>query len=108
MSHPRYLPIMPKLITCILPLYSALELAEKLKAQFSIDAITIHHCRGSGTAAPQGIRGLGRQLEKDVLLIKTTDDQADSVFEWIYWEAKIHEPHHGFIYQSPIEERNRS
>ncbi len=95
---------MPKLITCILPLHSALDLAEKIKSQFSIQEIATHHCRGSGTAAPQGLKGIGRQLEKDVLLLAVQDEQADEVFEWIYWEAKIFEPHHGFIYQSPLQE----
>ncbi len=92
-----------KLITCILPKGNAVEIAHALKEKKNVNDFNIHHSRGSGTSMPVGKKGVGQQMEKDVLLVNVPDKIADEIFEFLYEEAKIGRPHGGFMYMSKLQ-----
>ncbi len=91
-----------KLITCILPGGKAMPVLKRLKQEFGIVAANINHARGSGRLTPLAYRGVGEQTEKEILSVVVDAARADSVFEFIFFEAEVNRPHGGLMYQSAL------
>ncbi len=87
-----------KLITCILPKGNARNMMATLKEQFGINTVNTHKARGVGKSAPLSQRGFGEQTEKEILSVVVTEEQAEEVFEYLYFESGISEPHGGLMY----------
>lgn len=92
-----------KLITCLLPKGNALALLKQLKEEKGITRANVNSARGSGMATPVGgKKGLGKEVEKDVLTVVVDSQEADDVFEFIYHSAGISRPHGGFMYMTAL------
>jgi nitrogen regulatory protein PII len=91
-----------KLITCFLPLGVAPPLAKALKSEKGIATAHISNARGIGKLTSSAHRQLGDQTEKQILTVVVGEDDADDVFAFIYFEAKIDRPHGGLIYMSSV------
>jgi hypothetical protein len=91
-----------KLITCVLPPQVALPLKKALKAKKNIITADAHNARGVGKLTHAAHRRLGDQTEKQVLNVVVEAGRADEIFEFIYFEAAINEPHGGLMYQTSL------
>lgn len=92
-----------KMITCLLPKDEATPLLERLYHEKGITTASLNHARGTGMVSPQGKKGFGQQIEKDVLNVVVSEREAEEIFEFIYHEGRINRPHGGFMYMGPLE-----
>lgn len=91
-----------KLITSIMPKGIGRKILLGLRRDFGINTGNIKMARGAGMYNPLDKRGVGEQTEKEMLTVIVTPEQADEIFEYIYVEAEIGQPHHGIIFQSDV------
>lgn len=91
-----------KLITCVLPKGEALGVLRSLHDQFELPASNINSARGVGKITPLKYRGLGDQAEKEILTVMVEGARADTVFEFIYFDADINRPHGGLMYMQAL------
>ena len=95
-----------KLITCVLPKGKALHLQAGLIDEKNIHTAIIHHGRGVGRFAPLAERGIGEQREKEIVDIVVTPDEADDIFEYVFYRAGLNEPHGGIVYMTQLMNRS--
>jgi len=93
-----------KLISCILPRGTALDVLQKLKDEKNIIEASVHNARGMGKLTPQAHRGIGEQTEKELLNVAVPGDRAEELFEYIYDIANINRPHGGIIYMCKLQQ----
>ena len=93
-----------KLITCVFPIGVALPLAHTLKHEKGIVTSNVSNARGVGKLTAAAHRRLGDQTEKQILTVTVDQSVADDIFEFIYFEAKINEPHGGLMYMSSLDD----
>ncbi len=91
-----------KLITCILPKGRAMPILKQLKQELGIITANLNHARGSGRLTPLAYRGAGEQTEKEILTVIVSQQQAEEVFSFIFFNADINRPHGGMIFQSAL------
>ncbi len=91
-----------KLITCILPKGIAPGVLKILREKHEIISANINSARGMGKITPLKYRGVGGQSEKEILTVVVGAEQADDIFELIYFEANVNSPHGGLIYVHPL------
>ena len=91
-----------KLITCILPDGAAHGLMERLREERGIESSMSHHARGMGFSGSRRRRGIAEQIEKDILLVAVSSEQADEVFEFIYYAGGLDRPHAGFMFMERL------
>jgi len=91
-----------KLITCILPKGRADLLQRALIVEKGIQGANYHHARGVGRFSPLSARGIGEQQEKEVFEVTVSAEQADEIFEFMFFEGQIDEPHGGIIYMTSL------
>ena len=91
-----------RMITCVIPQGTAIPLMKSLKTEKGIDAAFIHSARGSGMVTPFGRRGIGQQIEKDIMHVMVSAKEAEEVFEYLYEHAHIDRPHGGLIYMEKL------
>ena len=72
-----------------------------LRDELDINRMILKGARGTGTATPTK-KGVGQQMEKDVVTIVVPEERADEVFEAIYFEMGIDHPHGGFLFMGPL------
>ena len=90
------------LITCIIQrglADAALEAARDAGAQ----GATVHYAKGMGIRERLGLLGVAVEVEKEVINIVVSMDQADRVFEKIYLATNLDTPGMGIIYITPLE-----
>jgi nitrogen regulatory protein PII len=92
-----------KLITCFLPLGVATPLVKAIKAEKGLATAHVCNARGVGKLTQTEHRGLGDQAEKQVLRVVVPAEDADDVFEFIYFEAGINKPHGGLILMARVD-----
>ena len=92
-----------KLITCILPKGAAAPMLRRLKDEKGIEACDINNARGVGRYTHWRSQRLGDVVEKEILKVVTGTEQADEIFEFIFYEADINRPHGGMIFMTPID-----
>ena len=92
-----------KLIFCILPKGVALKVAGQLKEVHGIMTSNISNARGVGKITPLAYRGIAGQSEKEILSIAVSANNADEIFEFIYHEAHIDQPHGGIMYMHALQ-----
>ena len=91
-----------KMISCILPKGIALDIAQKLKDNYSIMTTNINNARGVGKITPLAFRGIAGQSEKEILNVIVDNDKADELFEYIFFQADINRPHGGIMYMHAL------
>ncbi|WP_426416152.1 hypothetical protein [Aestuariirhabdus sp. LZHN29] len=91
-----------KLITAILPKGRAAPLIKTLVHERGINRINVNHARGVGRLTPLRHRGVGESTEKEIVTVIATVDEADELFEFIFFAAEINRPHGGLMYQQPL------
>lgn len=87
-----------KLLTCIVPKGAAVGLQKALIERWQLHAANIHHARGVGRNVPLSKRGVGEQLEKEVLEVVLDSGIADAVFEFAYDHLELTDHPGGMIY----------
>jgi nitrogen regulatory protein PII len=91
-----------RLIACVLPKGKARPLQQALVDKLDIHSGNFHYGRGIGRDSHIRDRGIGEQQEREIFEIVVGADRADEVFEFIFSEAEMHEPHGGMIYMTRI------
>jgi hypothetical protein len=87
-----------RLLTCIVPKGVAAGLQKALIERWQLHAANIHHARGVGRNVPLSKRGIGEQLEKEILEVVLESGIADEVFEFAYDYLELAEHPGGMIY----------
>lgn len=90
------------LITCIVQRGAA----EKMVAaaqEAGAQGATISFARGSGVRERLGILGLAVEAEKEMISIIVAEDQADRVFEKLYFAGELNVPGMGIISLTRLE-----
>ena len=90
-----------KAITAILPKGKARSLVDQLVHEHGVDQVNVHHARGMGKLTPHRHRGVGETTEKEVVTVIADADDADELFEFIFFSADINRPHGGLIFMQP-------
>ncbi len=90
------------LITCIVQRGTAedvIEAAQDAGAQ----GATVHYAQGYGVRERLGVLGVAIDVEKEVIHIVVSSEQADLVFERMYLAGKLDTPGMGFMFLTPLE-----
>ncbi len=90
------------LITCIVQRGLADDII-KVAQDAGAQGATIYYARGSGVRERLGVLGVTIEVEKEVINIIVSTDQADRIFEKIYLAGKLDTPGMGFMYITPLE-----
>lgn len=91
-----------KLITCVLPKGRARKLQVTLIAQKDIHVGNFHGGRGVGRDSKLSDRGIGEQQEREIFEVVVPANQADELFEFMFFEADMDERHGGMIYITDV------
>ncbi len=90
------------LITCIVQRGAAeaiIEAARNAGAQ----GATVHFARGMGVRERLGILGVAVDVEKEIINIVVSTEQAQRIFERMYLAGKLDTPGMGIMYMTPVE-----
>lgn len=87
-----------KLLTCIVPKGVAVGLQKALIEGWQLNSVNIHHARGVGRNMPLSKRGVGEQLEKEVLEVVLDSGIADEVFEFAFGHLELADHPGAMIY----------
>ena len=90
-----------KVITAILPKGKAKSLVDDLVYGHGVERVNVHHARGKGKLTPHKHRGVGETTEKEVVTVIADVEDADELFEFIFFRADINRPHGGLIFMQP-------
>ncbi|MDX8397659.1 MAG: hypothetical protein R8K49_04995 [Mariprofundaceae bacterium] len=91
-----------KKITCIVHVGVAKQAMAILYEKFGIVESQFNFARGIGKRSHLATQGWDEHAEKEILSITVPAEQADEIFEHLFFEAKINKPHHGIIYMHSI------
>ncbi|HUP24657.1 MAG TPA: hypothetical protein VNB06_17170 [Thermoanaerobaculia bacterium] len=91
-----------KLVCCIVPHGRGLELLAALRRDRGLSSGHLHLARGIGRATPLGRRPFGEVSERDVVTVVVPAGEADEVFEYLYFEGGLDQPHGGFVFLRPL------
>ncbi|XOV88875.1 MAG: hypothetical protein ACFHX7_03080 [Pseudomonadota bacterium] len=91
-----------KLITCILPKGKAILIQRALVEEAGIHGVNFHRARGVGRFSPLSKRGIGEQQEKEILEVCVPAEEADVLFERIFFAGEMDRPHGGIIYMTSL------
>ncbi len=64
---------------------------------------TVHYARGTGVRERLGILGVAVEVEKEVIEVVVSTEQADRVFERMYLAGNLGTPGMGIMYMTPLE-----
>ncbi len=64
---------------------------------------TVHYAQGSGVRERLGLFGVAVNVEKEVINVVVSTEQADRIFKKMYLAGKLDTPGKGFIYTTPLE-----
>lgn len=90
------------LITCIVQRGVADRIV-KAAREAGASGATIHYGRGTGVRERLGILGIAVEVEKEIINVVVASDQADRLFEAMYFAGNLDTPGMGFIYTTPLE-----
>ncbi|MDX1512106.1 MAG: P-II family nitrogen regulator [Gammaproteobacteria bacterium] len=91
-----------KLITAVVPTGKAMPVLKRLKEEKGIITANVHRARGVGKLTLGARRGFGEELEKSVLTVVVPANIAEEIFEFIFFEADINQPHGGIVFLSRL------
>ena len=90
-------------ITAILPTGIGQKVVELLSLERGLTTASLHRDRGVGIVPLIGSKGVGTQVEWELVTVIVTRAQADEVFEYIFDRGEIDRPHGGFIYMGVLQ-----
>lgn len=90
------------LITCIVEKGKGDTLV-KAAREAGAQGATVFYARGSGVRERLGILGVAVEVEKEIINIVVSDEQADHVVEKMYLAGELDTPGKGFIYTTKLE-----
>lgn len=90
------------LITCIVEKGQADNIV-KAAREAGAQGATVYYARGSGVRERLGILGVAVEVEKEIINIVVSSDQADYIFEKMYLAGQLDTPGKGFIYITPLD-----
>ena len=90
------------LITCIVQRGIADTIVEAAR-EAGAQGATIFYAKGTGVRERLGIFGVALDVEKEVINIVVSTDQADRVFEHMYFAGNLDTPGMGIIYITPLD-----
>lgn len=90
------------LITCIVEKGQA-DTIVKAAREAGAQGATVYYARGSGVRERLGLLGVAVEVEKEIINIVVSSEQADYVFEKMYLAGHLDTPGKGFIYTTPLE-----
>jgi nitrogen regulatory protein P-II 1 len=90
------------LITCIVQRGIADDIVHAAR-EAGAQGATIFYAKGTGVRERLGIFGVALEVEKEVVNIVVSTDQADRIFENIYFAGNLDTPGMGMMYITPLE-----
>ena len=90
------------LITCIVQRGEAEKIINAAR-EAGAQGATVYFARGTGIRERLGILGVAVEVEKEVINIVVSTDQADHIFEKIYLAGKLDTPGMGIMYITPVD-----
>lgn len=90
------------LITCIVQRGKADKVVQTAQ-EAGASGATIYYGYGSGVRERLGVLGLAIDVEKEIITAMVADDQADRIFERMYFAAELDVPGNGVIYMTRLE-----
>jgi len=93
-----------KLITCIVPVGTSKAVMVALHEKFALLQMQFNFARGIGKRSHLATQGWDEHAEKEILTVTVKAEQADEVFEFLFYETKMDQPHHGVIYMHAVQQ----
>lgn len=90
------------LITCIVQRGMADKIV-KAAQEAGAQGATVVFARGTGVREKLGLLGVAVEVEKEIINVVVSTDQADRIFEKMYLAGNLDTPGMGFIYITPLE-----
>jgi len=90
------------LITCIVQRGLADDIITAAR-EAGAQGATVHYAKGMGIRERLGILGVAVEVEKEVINIVVSAEQADKIFEKIYLAGHLDTPGMGLVYITPLE-----
>lgn len=90
------------LITCIVQRGIA-DTIIKAATEAGAQGATVYFARGTGIRERLGILGVAVEVEKEIVNIVVSTDDADRIFEAMFLAGKLDTPGMGFMYMTPLE-----
>ncbi len=90
------------LITCIVQRGEAEKIINAAR-EAGAQGATVYFARGTGIRERLGILGVAVEVEKEVINIVVSTDQADHIFEKIYLAGNLDTPGMGIMYITPVD-----
>ena len=90
------------LITCIVQRGDSEAIIKAARAAGAQGA-TVHFARGMGVRERLGILGVAVDVEKEIINIVVSSEQAQHIFERMYLAGKLDTPGMGIMYMTPVE-----
>ena len=90
------------LITCIVQRGNADAIVAAAQTAGAQGA-TVHFGRGSGVRERLGVLGVAVEVEKEIVNIVVSSEQADRVFDAMYLAGNLDTPGMGIMYMTPLE-----
>ena len=90
-------------ITAILPTGVGHGILELLSLRCGLSTASLHRARGVGIVPLIGKKGVGAQIEWDLISVIVPPERADEIFALIFHEGEVDRPHGGFIYMGQLQ-----
>ena len=90
------------LITCIIQRGMADKIITAAR-EAGAQGATVHYAKGMGIRERLGFLGVAVEVEKEVVNIVVSTEQADKVFETIYFAGRLDTPGMGLVYITPLD-----
>ncbi|KJR43672.1 Nitrogen regulatory protein PII [Candidatus Magnetoovum chiemensis] len=93
-----------KIIVCYLPLGKAKKVMAELKNQKNIITANVNRARSAiRISALDRTHEIEQSVERDILSVVVNQEDADEIFDLIYEQANIDEPHGGFMFITGLD-----
>jgi len=90
-----------KLITCMLSHKGAVNMVKRLKDEKNIITANITYARGTSS------KSIFRMKVVEIMTVLVTEEEADNIFDYLFSELKLYEPHKGMIYQEAVNKSTK-
>jgi len=90
-----------KLITCMLAQKGAINMIRRLKDEKNIITANITYARGTSS------KSIFRMKVVEIMTVLVTEEEADNIFDYLFIELKLYEPHQGMIYQEAVNKSTK-
>lgn len=88
-----------RLISCILPPGVGMQLQRRLFHELGLTRVDVHSARGYSGSDPEA---LFSRMEREVLSVVASEEQAEEVFGWIHREAEVADLRGRFLYMGRL------